>query len=134
MTKFTIALREIGTYKEVLRSQVITFCCFCDLHVKSFLQANWFGFFFMLFQSQNLGAVPECELNQFEKLVSYVGLAMNSLSKHPHHFHLLNLLPLIGYLVDGTQLYICYGSYVVASVVNCLSYIKCIKFCIPFIF
>jgi hypothetical protein len=24
MTKFTIALREIGTYKEVLRSQVVT--------------------------------------------------------------------------------------------------------------
>lgn len=28
MTKFTIALREIGTYKEVLRSQVITMICF----------------------------------------------------------------------------------------------------------
>jgi hypothetical protein len=26
MTKFTIALREIGTYKEVLRSQVVLFC------------------------------------------------------------------------------------------------------------
>lgn len=48
MTKFTIALREIGTYKEVLRSQVIPFCCICDLHVKFFLQANWFFFFYVI--------------------------------------------------------------------------------------
>lgn len=28
MSKFTIALREIGTYKEILRSQVTTIFCF----------------------------------------------------------------------------------------------------------
>ena len=30
MTKFTIALREIETYKEVLRSQVVHFILKCD--------------------------------------------------------------------------------------------------------
>lgn len=33
MTKFTIALREIGTYKEVLRSQVIYFILFFLLKI-----------------------------------------------------------------------------------------------------
>jgi len=28
MSKFTIALREVGTYKEVLRSQVLLLCFF----------------------------------------------------------------------------------------------------------
>jgi len=39
MTKFTIALREIGTYKEVLRSQVNSCYFFCY----QFLLFMWLG-------------------------------------------------------------------------------------------
>lgn len=37
MTKFTIALREIGTYKEVLRSQVIVMIYFYTSHTSLFV-------------------------------------------------------------------------------------------------
>jgi len=36
MTKFTIALREIGTYKEVLRSQVLKTIAYVFLELISF--------------------------------------------------------------------------------------------------
>lgn len=54
MTKFTIALREIGTYKEVLRSQVITLF-YLLLQAKGFLlflQSQYFGC-----SSQNINSI-----------------------------------------------------------------------------
>lgn len=48
MTKFTIALREIGTYKEVLRSQVsFVFILFQGSFMKSLSLLEWFLYVFV---------------------------------------------------------------------------------------
>ena len=45
MTKFTIALREIGTYKEVLRSQVdIHICIYCAYILSFNFNFRWYNF------------------------------------------------------------------------------------------
>jgi hypothetical protein len=47
MTKFTIALREIGTYKEVLRSQVdIRMYIYCGCSLLFNFNIRWYKFLY----------------------------------------------------------------------------------------